>query len=69
MADDAEAGRIADLKEPGSSWINTVLNSGKVDEPRLLTHLGEKFRMPVRGRASTPRASTAPRWACSRAGS
>ncbi len=34
VTDDAEAARIADLKEPGSSWINTVLNSGKVDETR-----------------------------------
>ncbi len=41
-----EAGQLADLKEPGHSWINSVLNSGKVDETRLLTNLGEKFRTP-----------------------
>ena len=50
VPDDAEAARIADLKEPGSSWINTVLNSGKVDEAKLLTHLGENFRMPFEPR-------------------
>lgn len=55
VTDDAEAARLADLKEPGSSWINTVLNSGKVDEPRLLTHLGEKFRMPYEGRIDASR--------------
>ena len=54
VPDDTEAARIADLKEPGSSWINTVLNSGKVDEARLLTHLGEKFRMPYEGRIDAP---------------
>ena len=55
VSDEAEAARIADLKEPGSSWINTVLNSGKVDEARLLTHLGEKFRMPYEGRIEASR--------------
>ncbi len=55
VSDETEAARIADLKEPGSSWINTVLNSGKVDEAKLLTHLGEKFRMPYEARIDAAR--------------
>ena len=41
-----EAAALADIKEPGVSWINAVLNTGKVDETRLLTRLGETFRTP-----------------------
>ena len=59
VPDEAEAVRIADLKEPGSSWINTVLNSGKVDEMRLLTFLGEKFRMPYEARIDATRIDRA----------
>jgi type II secretory ATPase GspE/PulE/Tfp pilus assembly ATPase PilB-like protein len=40
------AAELADLKEPGVSWINAVLNTGKVDETRLLTRLGETFHTP-----------------------
>ena len=41
-----EAATLADLKEPGVSWINAVLNTGKVDETRLLTRLGAAFHTP-----------------------
>ncbi len=50
-----EAGQLADLKEPGHSWINSVLNSGKVDEGKLLTNLGEKFRTPYESKFDSSR--------------
>jgi type II secretory ATPase GspE/PulE/Tfp pilus assembly ATPase PilB-like protein len=45
-----EAPKLADLKEPGLSWINAVLNKGQVDEGRLLARLGELFRTPYEAR-------------------
>ena len=59
---DEEASRLADLKEPGSSWINTVLNTGggkTLDEARLLTRLGEAFRIPYEGRLDSSRIDRA----------
>ena len=56
---DEEAGRLADLKEPGSSWINSVLNGGKLDEARLLTRLGETFRTPFEPRLDSSRIDRA----------
>ena len=53
--DEAEAGRLADLKEPGHSWINAVLNTGQVDEAKRLTSLGEKFRTPYEPRFDATR--------------
>ncbi len=57
--DPAEASRLADLKEPGQSWINTVLNSGKIDEAKLLTGLGQIFRTPYEPRFDTTRIDRA----------
>ena len=57
--DDEEAGRLADLKEPGSSWINSVLNGGKLDEAKLLTRLGETFRTPYEPRLDSSRIDRA----------
>ena len=31
----------------GGSWVNQVLDSGKVDEPRFLGAIGKFFRVPV----------------------
>ena len=57
--DEAEAVRLADLKEPGTSWINSVLNTGKLDEAKLLTHLGETFRIPFEARFDATRIDRA----------
>ena len=56
---DEEAGRLADLKEPGSSWINSVLNGSKLDEAKLLTRLGETFRTPYEPRLDSSRIDRA----------
>ena len=56
---DEEANRLADLKEPGSSWINSVLNGSKLDEARLLTRLGETFRTPFEPRLDSSRIDRA----------
>lgn len=56
---DEEAGRLADLKEPGSSWINSVLNGSKLDEALLLTRLGEAFRTPYEPRLDSSRIDRA----------
>ena len=57
--DETEATRLADLKEPGSSWINSVLNTGKLDEAKLLTRLGETFRIPYETRFDATRIDRA----------
>ena len=57
--DETEAIRLADLKEPGTSWINSVLNSGKLDEAKLLTRLGETFRIPFETRFDATRIDRA----------
>ena len=57
--DQAEATRLADLKEPGQSWINSVLNTGKIDEVKLLTGLGQIFRTPYEARFDSNRIDRA----------
>ena len=59
VSDPEEASRLADLKEAGASWINGVLGTGKVDETRLLTRLGETFRMPFEPRLDASRIDRA----------
>ncbi len=54
-----EAARLADLKEPGQSWINSVLNTGKIDEVKLLTGLGQIFRTPYEVRFDANRIDRA----------
>jgi type II secretory ATPase GspE/PulE/Tfp pilus assembly ATPase PilB-like protein len=41
-----EAIALADLKEPGLSWINAALNTGQVDESRLIEQLALAFHTP-----------------------
>ena len=59
VSNEEEAGKLADLKETGSSWINGVLGTGKVDEIKLLTRLGETFRMPFEPRLDASRIDRA----------
>lgn len=41
-----EAATLAEKKDPGVSWTNTILNSGKVDETKFLSNLAQFFRFP-----------------------
>src|SRR5215218_6691561 len=41
-----EAAQLA-LNSNGGSWVGQVLDSGKVDEQRFLTAIGNFFRVPV----------------------
>ena len=59
VPNDEEAAKLADLKEAGASWINGVLGTGKVDETKLLTRLGETFRMPFEPRLDASRIDRA----------
>src|SRR5438105_7907275 len=42
-----EAGKLAAAASNGQTWTVHVLNSGKVDEQRLVTELGRLFKTPV----------------------
>src|SRR5207302_9072649 len=42
-----EAAALAALPSNGESWTVAVLNSGKVDEQRFVTQLGQLFQTPV----------------------
>ncbi len=54
-----QAPKLADLKEPGLSWINAVLKNPQIDENKLLARLGEIFRVPYENRFDPGRVERA----------